>query len=198
MLRVTSQPEGQEGTARSGQLTAAMAAQLADLHQRSRITKGQWSGSPARRSVSKRLWALVDQLHTSAGVSTEELGAVLGVKPSTVLAQLRHHGFLGGPSASHRLVQQAAGPAASPGFAGPRLAAAVDRTRRARTRLATAKTQVAAAEEELRQAVVAEHAASRTSAWALSVQAGVTVRTVRRWLEADGAGADGPTELGPS
>ena len=65
-------------------LTAAVAAQLADLHQRSRITKGQWSGSPARRSVSKQLWALVEELHTSAGVSTEELGAVLGVKPSTV------------------------------------------------------------------------------------------------------------------
>lgn len=136
MLRVTSQPEGQEGTARSGQLTAAMAAQLADLHQRSRITKGQWSGSPARRSVSKQLWALVDDLHTSAGVSTEELGAVLGVKPSTVLAQLRHHGFLGGPSASQQRVQQAAGPAQPPGLPGPRLAAAVDRTRRARKRLA--------------------------------------------------------------
>ena len=198
MLRVTSQPEGQEGTAGSGQLTAAMAAQLADLHQRSRITKVQWSGSPARRSVSKQLWALVDDLHTSAGVSTEELGAVLGVKPSTVLAQLRHHGFLGGPSASQRRVQQAAGPAQPPGLPGPRLAAAVDRTRRARKRLATAKTQLAAAEDGLRQAVVAEHAASHTSAWALSVQAGVTVRTVRRWLEGDAAGADGPTELGPS
>jgi hypothetical protein len=64
-------------------------------------------------------------------------------------------------------------------------------------RLGTAKTQLAAAENELRQAVVAEHAASHTSAWALSVQARVTVRTVRtvrRWLEADGAGGDGPTE----
>src|SRR6185369_4182852 len=90
MVRVTSQPEGQQGTKTSGQLTSAVAAQLADLHQRSKITKGQWSGSPARRTASTQLWALVDQLHTSAGVSTEELGAVLGVKPSTVRAQLRH------------------------------------------------------------------------------------------------------------
>ena len=59
-------------------LTSAVAAQLADLHQRSRITKGQWSGSPARRSVSKRLWALVEELHTSAGVSTEELAVRSG------------------------------------------------------------------------------------------------------------------------
>lgn len=198
MRRVTPQPEGPAGTARSGQLTAAVAAQLADLHQRSRITKGQWSGSPARRSASTQLWAIVDDLHTSAGVSTEELGAVLGVKPSTVLAQLRHHGFLGGPSASQRLVHQSAGPAQPPGHPGPRLAAAADRTRRARNRLATAKTQLAAAEEGLRQAVVAEHAASPTSAWALSVHAGVTVRTVRRWLAADGAGADGPTDSSPS
>ena len=80
----------------------------------------------------------------------------------------------------------------------PRLATAVDRTRRARQRLATAKTQLAAAEEELRQALAAEHAASPTSAWALSVQAGVTVRTVRRWLPADGAGADGPADSSPS
>jgi DNA-binding CsgD family transcriptional regulator len=198
MVRVTSQPEGQEGTPTSRQLTSAVTAQLADLHQRSKITKGQWSRSPARCSVSKQLWALVNELHTLAGVSTEELGAVLGVKPSTVLAQLRHHGFLGGPSASQRLVHEAAGPAQSPGLPGPRLAAAVDRTRRARKRLATAKTQRATAEEELRQAVVAEHAASHTSAWALSVQAGVTVRTVRRWLAADGAGADGPTDSSPS
>ena len=142
MARVTSQPEGQERTATSGQLTSAVAAQLADLHQRSKITKGQWSGCPARRSASTQLWALVEELHTSAGVSTEKLGAVLGVKPNTVLAQLRHHGFLGGPSASQRLVHQAAGPAQPPGLPGPRLAAAVERTRRARTRLATAKTQL--------------------------------------------------------
>ena len=82
MLRVTSQPESQEGTATTGPLTSAVTAQLADLHQRSKITKGQWSGSPTRRSVSKRLWALVAELHTSAGISTEELGAVLGGKPS--------------------------------------------------------------------------------------------------------------------
>ena len=76
-----------------------------------------------------------------------------------------------------------------------RFTAAADRTRRARNRLATARTQLAAAEEGLRQAVVAEHAASPTSAWALSVHAGVTVR---RWLAADGAGADGPTDSSPS
>jgi hypothetical protein len=198
MVRLSAQPERQKGTATSGQLTSAVAAQLADLHQRSRITKGQWSGCPARRSVSKQLWALVEELHTSAGVSAEDLGAVLGVKPGTVRAQLRHHGFLGGPSASQRLVQQAAGPAQPPERPGPRLAAAVDRTRRARNRLAAAKTQLAAAEDELRQAVVAEHAAAHTSAWALSVQAGVAVRTVRRWLEAAGAGASGRTGSAPS
>jgi len=181
--------------ATSGRLAPDVATQLVELHARSTIKKGQASTSAARRTASRRLWELVDQQYR-AGVSSQELGAVMGVQDKTVLAQLRSHGFLGGPSPSQRLVRGAAGDQSKGrGRPTPRLEAAADRVRRARDDLDVAKAEAAAAFEELREAVLAEHAASHASSWVLSVQAGVTVKMVRRWLET-GGGADpgGPAE----
>ena len=210
---MTARPKQRRGQAPTARLTAAVAAQLAELHARSTIKKGQSSGSVARRAASTQLWALVDEQYR-AGVSSQELGAVLGgVQAKTVLAQLRHHGYLGGPSASQRLVREAAGPgqiqhvdrrrAALAGRedshgqrSSPQLIAAADRVRQTRQQLATAKAQAAAAQEQLRHAVLAEHAASGSSPRVLSVQAGVAVNTVRRWLEADDADSAGPGDLG--
>lgn len=123
--------------------------------------------SPARRQASKRLWELVNQQY-AAGVSSAELGHLLGVQAKTVTARLRSHGFLGGPSPSRKRVQDAAGPGQHEPLS-PRLVDAAARAQRANEQLVAAKAQAAAARDELRRAVVAEHAASRPSPWLLAV-----------------------------
>jgi hypothetical protein len=176
-------PDPREGDdAPPGQLTSEVAAQLAELHTRSTVKKGQGQVTPARRQASTRLWELVNQQYT-AGVSSAELGRVLGVQAKTVMAQLRSHGYLGGPSPTRRKVRDAAGPGRHQP-PSPRLAAAADDARRASEHLAAAKVEVAAAREELRRAVLAENAASRPGPWRLAVQAGVGVQTILHWLEA--------------
>jgi transposase len=47
-----------------------------------------------------------------------------------------------------------------------------------------AKTRAETAQDELRQAVLAEHAATGANPPLLAGRAGVAVNTVRRWLEA--------------
>ena len=184
-----SQPQGRRGPEpASPRLDAAISAQLADLHARSTVTKGRGHRSPERREAARQLWTLVNELYLG-GVSSDDLGAALGVKRNTVLTQLRSQGFLGGPSPTQRLVATAAGPSQFPDPPSPELASAAADLRQARERLATAKAEESAALAALRKAVLAERAASGASAWKLSVQAEVSVRMVRWWLdEADPAG----------
>ena len=163
----------------TSRLTAAAAAELAALHARSTIKKGQGHVSPARRQASKRLWELVNQQY-AAGVSSAALGHLLGVQAKTVTAQLRSRGFLGGPSPSRKRGPRRGGPG-SARAAKPRLVDAAARAQRANEQLVAAKAQAAAARDELRRAVVAEHAASRPVPGS-SRCTGVGVKTIRHWL----------------
>jgi len=165
-------------------MVPAAVRKLAALQDQAKIRKGQWSGAPARRLASAELWRLVHQ-HYQAGVTMAELGEVLGIKARTVTAQLRHHGYLGGPSPSMRLVRDAAAVsvAGHGEECGARLSRAAQRVRETRRRLGEVKAQLTADKEELRDAVIAEYCETRMSVTELSTKAGVSVRTVRKWLQ---------------
>jgi hypothetical protein len=180
MTALPKQCPGDDATL--GRLTPEVVAQLTELHARSTIMKGQGQVTGARREASRKLWEMVNQ-HYTDGVSSRELARVLGVQTQTITAQLRSHGFLGGPSPSQRRVRNAAGPHQHEP-PSPRLAAAAEHARRANLRVEVAKAQAVAAREDLRQAVLAEHAAAhRPSSLLLSVQAGVGANTIRHWLK---------------
>ena len=112
-VRMTSLPKQRPGDDPTlGRLTPEVVAQLTELHARSTIMKGQGQVTGARREASRKLWDLVNQ-HYTDGVSSRELARVLGVQTQTITAQLRSHGFLGGPSPSQRRVRKRSRPAST-------------------------------------------------------------------------------------
>jgi AraC-like DNA-binding protein len=166
-------------------LPPAVAHQLVSLRKRAMVRPGRGSRSPERRAASAALWQLVDRAYDD-GVPARELAEVLGIARGSVLTQLRHHGYLGGPSPSMRRLVGAAGP--SPGASRPpptsaRLEAAATRSTNAREDLRRARAEARDAWDALRRAVIAEHATGRLTVSTLAAQAGVTVRTVHQWLQ---------------
>ena len=131
---------GDRGSRRS-RLPPAVAHQLVSLRKRAMVRPGRGSRSPERRAASAALWQLVDRAYDD-GVPARELAEVLGIARGSVLTQLRHHGYLGGPSPSMRRLVGAAGP--SPGASRPpptsaRLEAAATRSTNAREDLLRAR-----------------------------------------------------------
>ena len=179
---MTSLPKQRPGDDRTlGRLTPEVVAQLTELHARSTIMKGQGQVTGARREASRKLWDLVNQ-HYTDGVSSKTRPRSRGPDPD-------HHSAAAQPRLPRRPVAIATeGPKrsrpASTRTPSPRLAAAAEHARRANLRVEVAKAQAAAAREDLRQAVLAEHAAAhRPSSLLLSVQAGVGANTIRHWLK---------------
>ena len=168
----------------TARLSSAVAQQLVVLHQRARVQKGSGTRSPARQAASAELWRLVHQQYQN-GVPARELANLLGVARGTILSQLRHHGYLRGPSGSMRAVASATGPSITSRGPAPsrRLSLASRRMAAARERLTQARAEAASAWDELRQAAIAEHGTSELTIGMLAAHAGVTVRTVLEWVQ---------------